>query len=159
MLDACRDSSTKKNFPKDFDFSHLAINFNAVLKVAKIRSRLNMPISVCPCDSKDPNRGCVGATCAKEIMCKGKCLCGCFRRTALNKKELKAILAKYSLTVEDFVDFCEEREWLRYLSTTYSYVYTGDVEAFLIYKGFKRPWGNIIEEAAEYLKTDAPMDI
>lgn len=156
MLDACRKDSCKRNFPEDFDFGCLASNFDAILKVAKIRSRLNIPTSVCPCDSKDPNRGCIGATCAKEIVCNGKCLCGCFRRTALNKKELKAILAKYSLTIEDFVDFCEEHRWIY---TTYNYVSTSAVGDFLHHKGFKTPYKKILEEAIEYLKTDAPLDV
>lgn len=156
MLDARNKDSCKRNFPEDFDFKYLASNFDNLLKVAKIRSRLNIPISVCPCDSKDPNRGCIGVTCAKEIICNGKCLCGCFRRTALNKKELKAILAKYSLTIEDFVDFCVEygRTY-----TTYNYVSLSDIGDFLLYKGFRKTYRKILEEAVEYLKTDAPMDI
>lgn len=49
-------------------------------KIAKVRIKLGIPLSQCPCDRKDPFRGCISLKCLKEIAETGKCHCGVFIR-------------------------------------------------------------------------------
>lgn len=53
---------------------------DALPKIAKARVTLGVPITQCPCDRKDPNRGCISDKCYKEIQDDGKCKCGAFKR-------------------------------------------------------------------------------
>lgn len=48
-------------------------------KIAKARVTLGCPITQCPCDRKDPNRGCISDKCYKEIQELGRCKCGAFK--------------------------------------------------------------------------------
>ena len=47
-------------------------------KIARTRVRLCMPITVCPCASKDTDRGCIGPKCLKELRETGTCCCRAF---------------------------------------------------------------------------------
>lgn len=76
-------------------------------KIARTRTRLKMPITVCPCDAKATDRGCIGCKCLKEIIENGKCLCGCYFRLSLTPKEVKVILQHYGYTFENFLDYVE----------------------------------------------------
>ena len=49
-------------------------------KVARARVNMKLPITVCPCASKEKCRGCVGPKCLKEIEETGTCCCKAFRR-------------------------------------------------------------------------------
>ena len=49
-------------------------------KVAKFRERTHQPISICPCDPKNPYRGCVGSACRVEIENDGICKCQAYRK-------------------------------------------------------------------------------
>lgn len=49
-------------------------------KIARVRVRLGIPISVCPCASKDTERGCISTKCMNEIKEVGQCHCHAFRR-------------------------------------------------------------------------------
>lgn len=49
-------------------------------KVAKFRERTHKPISICPCDPKNPYRGCVSNLCREEILTVGKCHCGAYKK-------------------------------------------------------------------------------
>lgn len=49
-------------------------------KVARARVNMKLPITVCPCASKEKGRGCVGAKCLKEIEETGTCCCKAFKR-------------------------------------------------------------------------------
>lgn len=159
MIDSCRSKVCNEMSTNGFDNSFISMDIDQLARVAKLRAKLNIPLSVCPCDSKDPNRGCIGSTCLREIIDKGKCLCGCFKRFVLTPKELKAILAKYHFSVEDFITFCEEHGWSPVVGKEKNYYLSRDVLDFLITnkinlecrKGF-------MEEIFEYMKTDAPMD-
>ena len=48
-------------------------------KIARARVTLGCPITQCPCDRKDPNRGCISDKCYKEIQELGRCKCGAFK--------------------------------------------------------------------------------
>lgn len=48
-------------------------------KIARVRVRLGIPISVCPCASKDTERGCISTKCMKEIKELGQCHCCAFQ--------------------------------------------------------------------------------
>ena len=49
-------------------------------KVARARVNMKLPITVCPCASKDGDRGCIGPKCFKEIQETGTCCCKAFKR-------------------------------------------------------------------------------
>lgn len=49
-------------------------------KIARARVTLGVPISQCPCDRKDKERGCISDKCYKEIQDEGRCKCGAFKR-------------------------------------------------------------------------------
>lgn len=49
-------------------------------KIAKFRARTGMDMSVCPCDPKNPYRGCVGSLCRQELETAGMCHCNCFKK-------------------------------------------------------------------------------
>ena len=49
-------------------------------KIAKARVTLGCPITQCPCDKKDPNRGCISDKCYKEIQDEGYCHCRAYRK-------------------------------------------------------------------------------
>ena len=61
---------------------------SVIEKIAKVRIKLGIPLSQCPCASvscanlagarKDPFRGCISLKCHKEIAETGKCHCGVF---------------------------------------------------------------------------------
>ena len=75
---------------------------NVAKRIIKLREKLGMPMSKCPCDPFDENRGCMGSTCRQELIDKGICLCGCFYRTWVNKEELDILLKHFNLDKEDF---------------------------------------------------------
>lgn len=54
-------------------------------KIAKFRARADIPMNLCPCDIKNPYRGCVGIKCHIEIKEEGECHCRCFRRVDKDK--------------------------------------------------------------------------
>ena len=49
-------------------------------KIAKVRERLGIDITICPCARDDVERGCISAKCLREIKEEGICHCNCFRR-------------------------------------------------------------------------------
>lgn len=49
-------------------------------KIAKARVRMHMDISVCPCHSKDTDRGCISSKCLREINEEGICHCTAFKK-------------------------------------------------------------------------------
>lgn len=49
-------------------------------RIARARIRMGIPITVCPCASKDGDRGCISEKCLKEIAEGGICHCNCFER-------------------------------------------------------------------------------
>lgn len=55
-------------------------------KVNKARERLHLSSNQCPCAPKEDGRGCVGPVCMQEILTKGHCKCGAYRR-----KEVKNV--------------------------------------------------------------------
>lgn len=56
-------------------------------KIAKARIKMGIPITVCPCGSKDVDRGCISPKCLKEIHEKGQCHCCGFKRKGVNNVE------------------------------------------------------------------------
>lgn len=55
-------------------------------KVNKARERLHLSSDQCPCAPKEAGRGCVGPVCMQEILTKGHCKCGAYKR-----KEVKDV--------------------------------------------------------------------
>lgn len=49
-------------------------------KIARARVTLGVPITQCPCDRKDLNRGCISDKCYKEIQDEGYCHCRAYRK-------------------------------------------------------------------------------
>lgn len=47
-------------------------------RIAKARIRMGIPITVCPCASKDGDRGCISEKCLKQIKEEGTCCCRAF---------------------------------------------------------------------------------
>lgn len=49
-------------------------------KIAKVRERLGIDITICPCARDDKDRGCVSAKCLREIIEEGHCHCNAYKR-------------------------------------------------------------------------------
>lgn len=49
-------------------------------KISEFRVKAKIPMEICPCDKKNPGRGCIGPVCRKEIEEKGVCTCKCFTK-------------------------------------------------------------------------------
>ena len=49
-------------------------------RIAKARIRMGIPITVCPCASKDTDRGCISPKCLQEIQETRRCHCNCYER-------------------------------------------------------------------------------
>lgn len=49
-------------------------------KIAKVRVKLGLPITVCPCAKNDTDRGCISAKCFTEIVENGTCHCRAFKK-------------------------------------------------------------------------------
>ena len=49
-------------------------------KIAKVRERLGIPMTECPCARDDVDRGCISAKCYREIQEQGECHCRCYRK-------------------------------------------------------------------------------
>lgn len=47
-------------------------------KIARARVKMGIPITVCPCASKDTDRGCISEKCFKQIKEEGTCCCRAF---------------------------------------------------------------------------------
>ena len=48
------------------------------INIARFRARTGLPMNLCPCDPKNPYRGCIGSLCKKELETDGVCHCRCF---------------------------------------------------------------------------------
>ena len=82
-----------------------SINETVAKKIAAMREKLNIPLSKCPCDPMNTDRGCIGKQCMKELIEQGVCHCNCFFRIWLNKEEVEAIFNYYKLDVQEFYKF------------------------------------------------------
>lgn len=49
-------------------------------KIAKVREKLGIELSICPCARDDSDRGCISAKCLREIEEQGHCHCNAYRR-------------------------------------------------------------------------------
>ena len=49
-------------------------------KVQKVRKKLHLTSDQCPCAPKESGRGCVGPVCMQEVLEKGRCKCGAFKK-------------------------------------------------------------------------------
>lgn len=47
-------------------------------KIAKARIMMKCPLTLCICDPKDAERGCISKKCMDEIKEKGMCHCRCY---------------------------------------------------------------------------------
>lgn len=104
------------------------IDFDLLKRISKTRLRLGMSNKVCPCDPKNPNRGCIGSKCREEILKYGKCKCGLVKRCWINLEELYVLLKYYNIPEQEFNDW--------YMGQTGGvidgvfYVYNGDFARF-----------------------------
>lgn len=57
-------------------------------KVARARVVMGIPITVCPCASKETDRGCIGSKCLQEINDKGYCNCRAYKKIGGTNGEL-----------------------------------------------------------------------
>lgn len=78
------------------------VNDSTAKKIAAMREKLNIPLSKCPCDPMNTERGCIGKQCMKELIEKGDCHCHCFGRSWLNRQELEALFKFYNKDIKAF---------------------------------------------------------
>lgn len=71
-------------------------------KIAAMREKLDIPLSKCPCDPMNTERGCIGKQCMKELIEQGDCHCHCFVRSWLNRQELEALFKFYDKDIKAF---------------------------------------------------------
>lgn len=82
--------------------SWCCLNEQIVRKIAAMREKLNIPLSKCPCDPMNTDRGCIGKQCMKELIEQGTCHCHCFERSWLNRQEVEALLKFYDKDIKAF---------------------------------------------------------